>query len=66
MATIELFTGLTRSEINRSTKEKEIILKWMAKKNINTVDSVGRVMAEYYTNKANLMSTVKKNKLLGD
>ncbi len=66
IGTIELFTGFTRSELNRSLKEKEIILKWLVKKDINTVDTVGRVMAEYYTNKDNLMSYVKKNKLLGE
>ncbi len=66
MSTIELFTGFTRSEVAKSLKEKEAILKWLAKHNINTVDTVGRVMAEYYTNKDNLISYVKKNKLLGD
>jgi len=64
--TIELFTGFTRSELNRSLSEKEAILRWLAKNNINTVDTVGRVMAEYYTNKDNLMAYVRKNKLLGD
>ena len=66
ISTIELFTGFTRNELNRSLMEKEAILKWLAKNNVNTVDTVGRVMAEYYTNKDNLMSYVKRNKLLGD
>ncbi|MDP3765697.1 MAG: type II/IV secretion system ATPase subunit [Nanoarchaeota archaeon] len=64
--TIELFTGFTRSELNRSLKEKEDILKWLVRNNINTVDTVGRVMAEYYTNQDNLLEYVKRNKLLGD
>lgn len=66
ISTIELFTGFTRSEINKSLKEKEAILKWLVKNNINTVDTVGRVMAEYYTNKDSLMGYVRKNKLLSD
>ena len=66
LSTIELFTGFTRSELNRSLHEKEAVLKWLAKNNIDTVDSVGRVMAEYYTNKDNLMESVRKNKPLGD
>ena len=66
MATIELFTGFTKNEIKESLKEKEMVLKWLVKNNINTVDGVGRAMAEYYTNKDNLMDCVKKNKLLGD
>ncbi|MBI2652982.1 type II/IV secretion system ATPase subunit [Candidatus Woesearchaeota archaeon] len=66
ISTIELFTGFSRSELNRSLKEKEAVLKWLVKNNINTVDTVGRVMAEYYTNKDNLMGCVRKNKLLAD
>jgi len=66
MSTIELFTGFTRSEISKSLNEKEAVLKWLVKSNINTVDTVGRVMAEYYTNTDNLMSSVRKNKLLDD
>ena len=66
MGTIELFTGFTKNEINKSLKEKEIILKWLVKHNINTVDTVGRVMAEYYTNKDNLTNYVKKDKMLVD
>ncbi|MBI2655544.1 type II/IV secretion system ATPase subunit [Candidatus Woesearchaeota archaeon] len=64
MSTIELFTGFTRNEINKSLKEKEVVLKWLAKNSINTVDGVGRAIAEYYTNKDNLMECVRKNKLL--
>ncbi len=66
MATIELFTGFTKNEIEESLKEKETVLKWIVKNNINTVDGVGRAMAEYYTNKENIMDCVRKNKLLGD
>lgn len=66
MGTIELFTGFTRNEIIKSLNEKAVILKWLAKQNINTVDTVGRVMAEYYTNKDNLMNFVRKNKPFSD
>ena len=62
LSTIELFTGFTRIELNKSLKEKEEILKWLVKNNINTVDTVGRVMAEYYTNRGNLMGYVRRNK----
>ncbi len=64
MATIGLFTGLTRNELNRSLREKEAVLKYLVKQNINTVDTVGRIMAEYYTNEDNLMRHVKQNKPL--
>ncbi len=66
LGTIEMFTGFTRNELKGSLQEKEDILKWLAKNSINTVDTVGRVMAEYYTNKDNLMKYVKSNRILGD
>ena len=62
--TIELFTGFSRNELKKSLHEKENVLKWLVKQNINTVDGVGKVMAEYYTDSDNLMKYVKKNKLL--
>jgi len=62
--TIELFTGFTKNELINSLKEKEQILKWLVKQDINTVNSVGKVMAEYYTEPKHLMKVVKKNKKL--
>ncbi len=61
---IELFAGLSKAEIAKDLSEKERILKWLVKKNINTVDEVGRVMAEFYTDKENLMKAVRANRLL--
>ncbi|MFH0867873.1 MAG: ATPase, T2SS/T4P/T4SS family [Candidatus Woesearchaeota archaeon] len=62
--TIEIFTGLTQNELKKSLIEKENVLKWLVKQNINTVDSVGKAMAEYYTQPDNLMKSVKTNKPL--
>ena len=64
LATIELFTGFSRNELKKSLSEKEQVLKWMVKQNVNTVDTVGKVMAEYYTDPDYLMKLVKKNKPL--
>ena len=63
-STIELFTGFSKNELKKSLKEKESVLKWLVKQNINTVDSVGKVMAEYYTGAESLMKLVRKNKKL--
>jgi len=62
--TIELFTGFSKNELKKSLLEKESVLKWLVKQNINTVDSVGKVMAEYYTQPDNLMKLVRMNKRL--
>lgn len=60
--TLKLFTGFSDSDIKKDLAEKEKILKYLVKNNIDTVDGVGRVMAEYYTNKTNVMTWVKQNK----
>ncbi|MBS3131182.1 CpaF family protein [Candidatus Woesearchaeota archaeon] len=65
MSTIGLFTGFSRNDIRKSLFEKELVLKWIVKQNINSVDTVGKVMAEYYTDNEMLMKHVKGNKPLG-
>ena len=62
--TIQLFTGFGPSELNKSLKEKETVLKWLVKQDISTVDGVGKVMAEYYTRPDYLMGIINKNKPL--
>jgi flagellar protein FlaI len=59
---LELYTGAAESSIKKELDEKEMVLKWLVKQNVSTVDSVGKAMAEYYTNKENLMKYVKANK----
>jgi flagellar protein FlaI len=62
MSTIELFTGLSKNQLNKSLKDKEKVLKYLVKRKIDTIDNVGKIMAEYYTNKDNIMKFVNKNK----
>ncbi len=63
--TLKLYTGMSSSEIEKNLREKEEILKWMVRQKIKTVDEVGLVMAEYYTNTGGLMKHVRANKPLG-
>jgi flagellar protein FlaI len=60
--TLEMFTGYTPKEINREIGEKELVLKYLVKQQIKDINSVGRLMAEYYTNKENVMGYVKSNR----
>jgi hypothetical protein len=49
-------------DIQKDLKDKEKILDYLVKLNIDTIDGVGRTMAEYYTNRANLMKAVASGK----
>jgi archaeal flagellar protein FlaI len=64
MKTLELYTGHNVKELNKILKIKQSILNYMVKNNIDQVDSVGRIMAEYYTNYDNLIKHVRANKIL--
>lgn len=66
LRTLELFTGITKNELNKHLFEKEKVLKWLVKNDINTVNDVGTAMAEYYTNQDEFMKIVSANKKLGD
>ncbi|HEY9703523.1 MAG TPA: ATPase, T2SS/T4P/T4SS family, partial [Allocoleopsis sp.] len=59
---ISLFTGMSESEINAELNDKVKVLNYLAEKNISDVDGVGRIVAEYYTNKDGLMKYVNSHK----
>lgn len=64
MANLSLYTGFSQNEINKELQEKMNVLKYLSKMKYVDVDHVGRVMAEYYTEKDNLMKLVKKGRKL--
>ena len=59
---LELFTGMTKQETKKDLDEKENLLKWMVKNNINTVNTVGKVISEYYSNPRELLKEIKGRK----
>jgi flagellar protein FlaI len=60
--TLEMFTGNTPREITLDLGEKQQVLKYLVKQQIKEINDVGRVMAEYYTNKDNLMKYVRADR----
>ena len=59
---INLFTGMTDTEIDKDIQDKAIVLEWMMKRHIKTVNTVGKVIAEYYRDQKNVIEYAKKNK----
>ncbi|MBD3155267.1 MAG: hypothetical protein GF368_01265 [Candidatus Aenigmarchaeota archaeon] len=59
---IKMFADLSDSEIKKDLKNKETILKWIRKNKINTVNGVGKVVAETYNDSKKVMEIVKKKK----
>ncbi len=59
---LSLYTGFTQSQISKDLNEKTKVLEYMKKHGIREVDEVGRVIAEYYTDRKVLMEYVKQGK----
>jgi len=59
---ITLHTGMSEKEINQDLKDKERILQWMVDHNINVVDAVGKVIADYYQDPDSIIDLASKNK----
>lgn len=59
---IKLFTGLNKDELQKDLKEKIGVLKWIVSNNINTVNTVGKVISEYYKDKKQLMRLMNEKK----
>jgi flagellar protein FlaI len=66
---LNIFTGMNFDEIRSDMKEKEGILKWLVKNKVNTVNTVGKVVSEYYSNTDEFLKTMGKKqdveKILG-
>ena len=59
---ISLFTGMSDADITKELADKVKVLNYLVKKNIDDVDGVGRIVAEYYTDKEALMKYVASDK----
>ena len=51
LETLNLYTGLSKSDIYADLQSKITILNWMVNRNITDVNKVGLIMSKYYRNK---------------
>jgi archaeal flagellar protein FlaI len=56
---LAMFTGLNEKEIEENLKGKKSILEWMLENNVRDVNSVGRVVTEYYLNHERIVDLAK-------
>ncbi len=55
---IEMHTGYTEAEIRKNLKDKMSVLNWMLDNGVRDVDSVGRVVSEYYMDRERVMQEI--------
>jgi len=63
-ANLKLYTGMSEGDIKKDLAEKAAVLKYLDTLDITSVDGVGRIIAEYYTDRQNLMKFVRAHKRL--
>lgn len=59
LKTLQLFTGMSEKELLAEIGEKKRVIDHLVRNKIVGVDEVGRVIAEYYTDKQGLLRRVK-------
>ena len=46
--TLNLYTGLSKEELEKDIEEKIDILKWMVSSDVNDINKIGLIMSKYY------------------
>lgn len=57
--TLNVFTGMTQDDVYKDLEEKILVLKWIIKNQIKSVNEIGLIMSDYYTEKESLLKKVK-------
>jgi len=59
---LEMFTGMTESDMLEDIEGKKNILEWLLKKDIKEVNDVGKIITEYYVDKDTVLELVEGDK----
>ncbi|MFH1788753.1 MAG: ATPase, T2SS/T4P/T4SS family [Candidatus Altiarchaeota archaeon] len=59
---LELFAGMSEQEMIEDLNGKKLILEWLLKNRVRSVNDVGRIIAHYYLDKEKVLDLVKKGK----
>lgn len=59
---LKMHTGMSDEEVRSDLNQRKKILEWLVKNKVNTVDAVGKVVAEYYRDPDLINGVVRKNK----
>ncbi len=58
---LKLYAGMSYDDFLEDQKEKKSIIQWLVNKGINDINSIGRVVSEYYSNKKKVLERIKKS-----
>ena len=60
MDKLKMVTGMTRDEIDENVEEKKQVLKWMVEHEVDELENVGRVIAEYYSDSDEILEKISE------
>jgi flagellar protein FlaI len=63
MSDIKLYTGMTEKDIEGDLEEKKEILSYLAKNNINDINTVGKIVSDYYIDKNAVLKHIRAGTL---
>lgn len=58
---LSLHAGMTPQEIADDQEDKKIVLSWMSKRNLRSIEQVGSIMSAYYKNEDRVVQAASKN-----
>ncbi len=58
LESIKTYTNMNDEDIKKNLQEKKSVLEYLVKKNINSVDEVGKIISAYYDNSSALLKQV--------
>ena len=58
---LSMHAGLTREEIEESLEDRRKLLRWMVDNNIDEVNSVGKIVAEFYQDEERVVELVEQD-----
>lgn len=61
---LDEFNGIDEKEFYHLIKEREFVLEYLARFNINSIDEVGQVIDKYYNEKENLFKVIQRKNTL--
>jgi flagellar protein FlaI len=59
---LEMHTGMTKDEMDRDIADRIKVLKYIVKNNINTVNTIGKLIATYHLDKDQVFKHISQNK----
>jgi len=58
---INMYTGMTEMEIEKDIQKKITVLEWLMEHKIKTVNTIGKIMAEYYRDENSIVKMAQNN-----